>query len=192
MGYATYFSMFIKRKKNRSGTVSIVVAEKSSGFYKEFATIGIAKSPDEIDGLLVKARVWIDREEERRHPRLDLFGEERKKCEPELLSAEQILSCITNISINGADLILDRVFDNIGFNRIEDIVFRQLVKARLAYPVSKSATVEYLKNHFDEDVSKETLRLIKSFEIDQRPSIFFLKSFHGAVFLFSLINDLTQ
>ena len=52
MGYATYFSMFIKRKKNRSGTVSIVVAEKSSGFYKEFATIGIAKSPDEIDGLL--------------------------------------------------------------------------------------------------------------------------------------------
>ena len=32
-------------------------------------------------------------------------------------------------------------------------VFRQLVKARLAYPVSKSATVEYLKNHFDEDVS---------------------------------------
>lgn len=147
MGYATYFSMFIKRKKNRSGTVSIVVAEKSSGFYKEFATIGIAKSPDEIDGLLVKARVWIDREEERRHPRLDLFGDERKKCETELLSAEQMLSCITNISINGADLILDRVFDNIGFNRIEDIVFRQLVKARLAYPVSKSATVEYLKNH---------------------------------------------
>lgn len=153
MGYATYFSMFIKRKKNRSGTVSIVVAEKSSGFYKEFATIGIAKSPDEIDGLLVKARVWIDREEERRHPRLDLFGDERKKCETELLSAKQMLSCITNISINGADLILDRVFDNIGFNRIEDIVFRQLVKARLAYPVSKSATVEYLKNHFDEDVS---------------------------------------
>ena len=153
MGYATYFSMFIKRKKNRSGTVSIVVAEKSSGFYKEFATIGIAKSPDEIDALLVKARVWIDREEERRHPRLDLFGDERKKCETELLSAEQMLSCITNISINGADLILDRVFDNIGFNRIEDIVFRQLVKARLAYPVSKSATVEYLKNHFDEDVS---------------------------------------
>ena len=66
----------------------------------------------------------MDWEEERRHPRLDLFGDERKKCETELLSAEQMLSCITNISINGADLILDRVFDNIGFNRIEDIVFR--------------------------------------------------------------------
>ena len=30
------FFMFIKRKKNRSGTVSIVVAEKISGYHKEF------------------------------------------------------------------------------------------------------------------------------------------------------------
>ena len=30
-----FFCMFIKRKKNRSGTVSIVVAEKISGYYKE-------------------------------------------------------------------------------------------------------------------------------------------------------------
>ena len=84
-----------------------------------------------------------------------VFGEERKGCEAELLNAEQMLSCITNISINGADLILDRVFDSVGFNRIEDPVFRQLVKARLAYPASKAATAEYLKNHFDEDVSPE-------------------------------------
>ena len=64
------------------------------------------------------------------------------------MSAEQILSCIINISINGADLILDRVFDNVEFNRIDDEVFRQLIKARLSYPASKAATVEYLKNHF--------------------------------------------
>ena len=132
--------MFIKRKKNRSGTVSIVVAEKISGYYKELTTIGIARHQEEIDSLIAKGR-------------LDLFGEERKKCEAELLNAEQMLSCITNISINGADLILDRVFDSVGFNRIDDEVFRQLVKARLSYPASKAATVEYLKNHFDEDVS---------------------------------------
>ena len=88
-----------------------------------------------------------------RHPRLELFGEDRIRCEAELMNAERILSCITNISINGADLILDRVFDSVGFNKVEDVVFRQLVKARLTYPASKAATVEYLKNHFDEDVS---------------------------------------
>ena len=119
----------------------------------ELATIGIAKSPEEIDTLMTKAHEWIDREQERRHPRLDLFGDERRRCEKELMTAERMLSCITNISINGVDLILERVFEKVGFNRIEDKVFRQLVKARLAYPASKAATVEYLKNHFDEDVS---------------------------------------
>ena len=66
--------MFIKRKKNRSGTVSVVVAEKNSGIYRELITIGISKSPEETGALMSKAREWIDREQERRHPRLDLFG----------------------------------------------------------------------------------------------------------------------
>ncbi len=103
--------MFIRKKKYPSGNAGIVVAEKINGRMKELATIGIAKSPEEIDTLMSKGREWIDREQKRRHPRLDLFGEERSKCEAELLNAEQMLSCITNISINGADLILDRVFD---------------------------------------------------------------------------------
>lgn len=145
--------MFIRRKKYPSGNIGVIVVEKTNGKMKELATIGIVQNQEELEALLSKGREWIAREQERRHPRLDLFGEERSECEPELLNAEQMLSCITNISINGADLILDRVFDNVGFNRIEDVVFRQLVKARLAYPASKAATVEYLKNHFDEDVS---------------------------------------
>ena len=45
------------------------------------------------------------------------------------------------------------MFDNVGFNKVENVVFRQLVKARLTYPASKAAIVEYLKNHFDKDVS---------------------------------------
>ena len=141
--------MFIRKKKYASGNVGIVVAEKIGGRMKELVTVGIARSPEEIEALKSKGLEWIDREQERRHPRLDLFGEERERCEAELSSAEQLLSCITNISINGADLILDRVFDKVGFSGIEDTVFR----ARLAYPASKAATVEYLKNHFDEDVS---------------------------------------
>lgn len=145
--------MYIRRKKYPSGNVGIIVVEKVDGRMKELCTIGIAHSSEEIDNLVSKGRKWIDREKQRRHPRLDLFAEEQMKCETEMMNAEQILSCITNISINGADLILDRVFDNVGFNRIQDNVFRQLVKARLSYPASKAATVEYLKNHFDEDVS---------------------------------------
>lgn len=145
--------MYIRKKKYPSGNVGIIVVEKINGKMKELATIGIARSDDDVETLVKRGKEWIDREQQRRHPRLDLFGDERIRYEQERMNAEQLLNSITNITIDGADLILDRVFDNVGFNRIEDDVFRKLVKARLSYPASKAATAEYLKNHFDDDVS---------------------------------------
>lgn len=65
---------------------------------------------------------------------------------------ERVLSRVSNVLLNGSDLILDRIFDRVGFNLIEDKEFRQLIKARLSYPADKAATVEYLKNHSGEDV----------------------------------------
>lgn len=144
--------MFIRKKKNRSGTTSVVVVEKTGGRFKELKTIGISSDDTYILELVSQGNEWIDKELQRRQPRLDLFGEECDACEKELAVTESVLSNISNILINGSDLILDRVFDLVGFNCIEDVIFRQLVKARLAYPASKAATVEYLKNHFDEDV----------------------------------------
>ena len=140
--------MYVRKKKYPSGNIGIIVVEKTNGKMNELVTIGIASSDDEIDGFVNQGKEWIEREKERRHPRLDLFGDERRKCEQERMDAERLLSNITNITVNGADLILDRVFDNVGFSRIDDGIFRKLVKARLSYPASKSATVEYLKNHF--------------------------------------------
>lgn len=119
---------------------------------RELATIGSTSEETELAELVIKGKEWIASKEAERHPRLDLFGEDRKAREEELMTAEHVLSCVSNILLNGTDLILDRVFNRIGFNRIEDEVFRKLVKARLSYPASKAATVEYLKNHFDDDV----------------------------------------
>lgn len=68
-------------------------------------------------------------------------------------TAKSMLDNIDSILLNGAKLIIDKVYDSIGFNQIEDEVLRQLVVARLCQPLSKMATVEYLKSHFDEDVS---------------------------------------
>lgn len=130
----------------------MVVAEKSKGVYRKLTTIGVSSNEAEIAAFMEQGRQWIDKELQRRQPRLDLFGDERCACEQEIATTENVLSNISNILINGTDLILDRVFDRVGFNRIGDVIFRQLVKARLAYPASKAATAEYLKNHFDEDV----------------------------------------
>ncbi len=49
-------------------------------------------------------------------------------------------------------MILDRVFKSIGFDELNDDILKHLVTARLSQPLNKSATVDYLKSHFDEDV----------------------------------------
>ena len=144
--------MYIKTKKNRSGTISVVVSEKNHGVYKEHITIGIAKTSGEVEELVKKGKQWISDKKKEKQPGLDLFGEESSRLKEEHEAVERVLSNITNILINGTELILNKVFDRVGFNRIEDEVFRKLVLTRLSYPASKAATVEYLKNHFDEDV----------------------------------------
>ena len=144
--------MFVRKKKYPSGNIGVIVVEKIGGKMKELATIGVAYNEDEVENLVNEAKEWISKEESRRHPQLDLYGEEREACDREREEVRRVLSNVSNILLNGCDLILDRTFDRIGFNRIDDEVFRKLVKARLAYPTSKAATVEYLKNHFDEDV----------------------------------------
>lgn len=144
--------MFVRKKKYPSGNIGVIVAEKANGKMKELATIGVARGEEELASLVALAKVWISKEKARRHPRLDLFGEEREACDREREEVRRVLSQVENVLLNGCDLILDRTFDRVGFNRIDDEVFRKLVKARLACPASKAATVEYLKNHFDDDV----------------------------------------
>jgi hypothetical protein len=52
-------------------------------------------------------------------------------------------------------LLLDRIFDDIGFGQIRDKVFKELVLARIAFPKSKLKTTEYLFRYkqidWDED-----------------------------------------
>ena len=56
------------------------------------------------------------------------------------------------VLINGTQLLLDCIYDNIGFNRIPDEILRHLVIARVSQPASKLATTEYLKSYYDEDI----------------------------------------
>ena len=144
--------MHVRLKKNRSGSISVVVVDKSSGRYKELHTVGVAKEKSEADSLRQEGLEWIRRRKLAIQPELDLYGKEREAREYEMEMTERVIANIDNILINGAELILNRVFDRIGFNQIEDDVFRKLVQSRLSFPASKAATVEYLKNYYDEDL----------------------------------------
>jgi hypothetical protein len=50
---------------------------------------------------------------------------------------EYLLSNIENFLLNGTQLILNRVFKNIGFNKIEDEILKQPVVSRICQPRSK-------------------------------------------------------
>ena len=145
--------MFVKKKRNRSGTTSVVVAEKCNQTIKEHITIGISSDESDIQQYVEKGKQWISGYRREHSPELDLFGTEKYAQDKEKELVLQLLNSIENILLNGTDLILDRVFSKVGFNQVEDEIFRKLVHSRLSYPSSKSATVEYLKNHFDEDVN---------------------------------------
>ena len=129
--------MFIRKKKNKSGLVSVQVIDKSSGKYKLAKTIGSSSNLGELEQLYQQAVAWI-----RIHTgALELdFQNERQ-------IFEQFTDGIQSIDVVGPELLLGSIFDQIGFNAISEVVFRQLVITRLCYPVSKLKTIDYLEKY---------------------------------------------
>lgn len=139
--------MFVRKKKNRSGTISVVVVSKAQGKFREIRNFGTARSDAEAEILCNEARHWLST-----YGGQQIFDFEDRKGR-ELEETVRFLEKIDNVIINGTQLLLNRIYDSIGFNRIQDEILRHLVTARVSQPMSKLATVEYLKSYYDEDVN---------------------------------------
>jgi transposase len=139
--------MFVRKKKNRSGTVSVVIVSKRSGVYSEIRTVGTSSNSLEIAELVAKGKDWIHRQ----NSIGDIFDNYERQ-QAELEKVEFFFNNIENILLDGAGQLLNRVYRMIGFDRVKDTVLKELVIARICQPGSKAATVEYLKSHFDEDI----------------------------------------
>jgi transposase len=131
--------MFIRKKKNKSGSISVSIIDKSSGSYKVIKTIGSSFEQEQIELMLIKARQYI----ENLHQQQILFYSEKDN------QIESFLSTISNSQIRtvGPELVFGRLYDLIGFNEIKEQMFRHLVIARLAYPGSKLKTIDYLQRY---------------------------------------------
>ena len=136
-----YFcTMFVRKKKNPSGVVSIQVIDKSSGKYRVVKTIGSSKDAKEVSELYNEGRKWISTQTGVR----DMFAlQEQQREEKQVM--EYLLNNVENILLNGPQLILNQVYRIVGFDAIGDDILKQLVTARLCQPSSKSGTVDYLK-----------------------------------------------
>lgn len=145
MCFFLILSMFVRKKKNPSGKISVQVIDKSSGKYRVVHTAGSSSDKEEITFLVKTAKSWITK----RQMALDFnFTDDREQI-------QIILNSITELKHVGYDLLLGKIFDEIGFKRIEDDLFRDLVIARIAYPKSKLKTKDYLYRfkqiYYDED-----------------------------------------
>jgi len=139
--------MYVRRKPNRSGTTSVVVIDKSSGKIRYLKTIGVSSDEKTIMELYQQGKRWISA----RCGERDLFAVHARQ-EEEKQVTEYLLSNVENILLNGTQLILNRVFQLVGFDAIKDDILKHLAVARLCQPASKSGTVDYLKSYFDEDL----------------------------------------
>jgi len=132
--------MFVRKKNNRSGTVSVVIVNKHSGAYREIHTVGTSSKESEVAKLVEEGKKWI-----RQQIALPDMFDKYKRVKSEQESFEYFFSRIENILLNGPQLLLNRVFCLTGFDRINDSILKDLVVARICRPRSKSATVDYLK-----------------------------------------------
>ena len=139
--------MFIRQKKNKSGVISIQVIDKSSGKYKLLKTIGSSSELNQIDKLLLEAQNYIKE--------IKRLGEFDFSNSNQLI--QNVLENITALKLSGIDLILGKIFDEIGFNKIEDSLFKDLVLYRLVYPKSKLKTTEYLYRFSQKQYSEDDI-----------------------------------
>lgn len=139
-------TMFVRKKKNRSGTTTVVVVNKRHGKFEEVKNFGTAKTDAEVSELYSKAQRWLNTNGGQQS--IDFEGLKNREIE----ETERFFDNIESVLINGTQLLLSQIYDSIGFNRVDDEVLRHLVIARVSQPMSKLATVEYLKSYYDEDV----------------------------------------
>lgn len=135
--------MFIRKKPNKSGSISIQIISKERNRYKVIESVGVGHSEQEIANLVLKARAIL----KQRQGNLELFVDEEE------FVYESILSNLSNnqIQVIGPELIYGRLFDKIGYNQIEEEMFRHLVITRLYNPGSKLKTIDYLRDYLGID-----------------------------------------
>lgn len=129
--------MFVRKKKNKSGVISIQVIDKSSGAYRLLKTIGSSADSTEVDRLFEQGRQWI-----KNHTGIQEFDFTDYRHHTQL-----VLEGLEEISVYGPELLLGKIFEQIGFDQIKDDLFRKLVLARLCYPASKLKTIDYLSKY---------------------------------------------
>ena len=138
--------MFVRKKKNKSGVVSIQIIDKSSGKYKMIKTIGSSSEVEEIELLYQRGLDFIQ------------HYQGQQTFDFSTLDFKQAVKhSIQNISIEGIHLLLGKIYSEIGFDKVSDDLLKQLVLIRLSHPSSKLKTTQHLRRYFSIDINEDRI-----------------------------------
>jgi transposase len=139
--------MFVREKPNKSGKISVQVIEKRAGKYRLLQTIGCTSDLSKVALLKIEAKNWI---------RLQ-FGVQEFDFNDYRSQTIAVLEGIDLLTNSGIELLLGKLFDEVGFNKISDELFRLLVLSRIANPASKLKTTDYLHKYHNIDIDVQVI-----------------------------------
>ena len=148
--YLYIWGMFVRKKKNASGSISVQIIAKKSGKYKVVETIGCSKDEKEIEELVKIAQQRIKEIEP------NLFDYIEYKENKNRLKAD-------NVRIIGDELVFGKIFKDLGclnldFKRFKDKeLFKALVISRILYPGSKLYLIDYYRIYKKETIDKNRI-----------------------------------
>jgi transposase len=156
------FLMFVRKKTNKSGKVSVQIISKRTGKYKVIHTVGCTSDLAEIDKLIKTGKKWIA--DKLKQLEIDFLGEEQ--------IIENSLNAIEQINVIGSEMLLGKIYDEIGFNILQEPLLRQLVISRLCFPVSKLKTTDYLYKYHSIKIDVDKIyRYLDKLDKEQKAQI---------------------
>jgi len=156
--------MFVRKKPNKSGSVSVQIVEKQGRTNRVIESIGCSNDPDDIARLYEQAyKRMYDLQHQPSLP-LDDTSEIIDRFLDSLASNQ--------IRVVGPELIFGSLFDQMGLNQINDALFRDVVITRIAYGGSKRKVAEYLRLYRNRIVDTDRIyRLMDRIEQHYKESI---------------------
>lgn len=139
--------MFIRLKINKSGKTSVQILEKRNRKNILLHTIGCTSDNELLEQYQIQAQNWI----KSKTGKLDLDFEGIESM------YDSFINHIVHIQPIGVKLVLEKVYHDIGFDAINDTLFKQLVIGRVNYPVSKLKLTEYLTRYENQYLSEDAI-----------------------------------
>ncbi len=156
--------MFIRRKKNASGSISVQIIDKSTGKFRILETIGFATNEKDIRELELRAYELMS--SLMRQKQIDFTYDE------DSIFVQQLQQGLKQFRVVGPDLVLGKLFEDIGFGKIEDSLFKELIITRLICPGSKLKTINYLKQYKGLTIDSDSVyRYMDKFYNNQKDAV---------------------